>query len=182
MFVIAFIAGLIAVAIFLSNCLPPWQVWLALGLIIAGVIGLSFMPYYKRYKSRLTPPINKAELINAIAEAKMAIDEYVEFIKDLQQIDTSGNKDIRKETAVKIEGKYKTILSEYKKALNSFEKEILKAGTDYEVFVKPLLMLMNMAPLHQFGKWQSAGHDANYQYILDTYVKETIKKINAVSQ
>ena len=180
MFLIFFIGGVVGISGWLLKNVPPLYVWVCAITIIVGVIGLSFIPFYRRYKTRIAPPINKVELIRAIAEAKIAIDHYVEFIERLSQ--SYSSKDISKETAIRFEGKYKIILTEYEKALNSFEKEILIAGTDYEVFVKGLRIFMQMAPLHGTGKWKSKGQDSSYLSIIDSYVKETIKKINDISQ
>ncbi len=51
MFVLSFISGSIILGTWLSKNLPPWYVWLAIWLVIVGVIGLSFIPYIKRLKN-----------------------------------------------------------------------------------------------------------------------------------
>jgi len=45
---IAFLAGSIAVSIWLSRNLPPWYIWIGFIVVIVGVIWLSFLPYYRR--------------------------------------------------------------------------------------------------------------------------------------
>lgn len=45
---IAFIAGLILVAIWLQQHTPPWWVWIGFITAVLGVLMISFVPYYKR--------------------------------------------------------------------------------------------------------------------------------------
>jgi hypothetical protein len=65
MLLIAFIGGLIISGTWLSKNLPPWYVWLAIALIIIGVIGLSFIPYYKRLKAQKLSDITGRQNIRA---------------------------------------------------------------------------------------------------------------------
>lgn len=59
MYLVAFVSGSTALGIWVSKNFPPWYVWLGFVLVIIGIIGLSFMPYYNRIKRKLEIEVEK---------------------------------------------------------------------------------------------------------------------------
>jgi MFS family permease len=175
---IVFLGGVTGISIWLAKNLPPWWVWISAVAIIFGVICLSFIPYYKRYKSRIKPPINKVELINAIANAKKSIDNYCVFMNSMRKMEHSGdNKIFDKKEAGQLLEEFDKVSKEYQEALNSFDKQILIAGIDYEKLLNPLFMMMQLASMQHLGKWRIGQQDTDYLHAVDKYTKETMSKI-----
>ena len=86
MSLILFIGGITALAIWLSKNFPPLYVWLGAVSVVVGVIGLSFMPYYKRAKAS---PIDikkqpKLEVGEAIIEPSGIITVNIKPIKKMK--------------------------------------------------------------------------------------------------
>jgi len=53
MWLIAFMAGLVAVAIWFQQHFPPWYVWMGFAAVVFGSIMGSFIPYYRRSKTTI---------------------------------------------------------------------------------------------------------------------------------
>ncbi len=156
-------------------------------LAINYLIHLILAPYRQRNEARVLlkakpkPFIlaNREALLRTIAEARMATIGLVQHFEMLNRLGRENPNRID----IKAIGEMEKTQQRFNQACESFEKEILVAGSDYEPILKPLYLFMQTSAILN----ASPGNVSNrntimvYKSKLEELVNETRNKIDESS-
>jgi len=129
-------------------------------------------------KYRTKPLPNRAKLVEAIAEAKIAVVEYLEFYKGLK-VSKQGCYTVDIDSASALD----KVQERYKVALESMGKQIIVAGSDYEGLTKPLLSLMQSGKaILDTPTAKLADSILTFKSHLDKSIKQAVANIDILNQ
>ncbi|MFC1875588.1 hypothetical protein ACFLY3_05540 [Chloroflexota bacterium] len=169
----------------ISSWLPTWDWWvwviLILILVLLAVAEGSYRLNKKQQKeisdskerlaSQMKPLPNRKELMESIAEAKIAVVEYIK----LMEIREKTNASPVYIDALNVGDKEQ---ERYKVAIDELEKQITVAGSDYHPILKPLLLFIQSGGVMS----KSAKTILNFKYRLDKIIEKAIEDIDNLNQ
>jgi hypothetical protein len=121
---------------------------------------------------------NRDELLRTIAEARIATIEFVESVENLKEHDKQSPNLINTDICAAVD----KAQQRQKSALETMEKEILVAGSDYESILKPLYLFMQSSAILNASPTTNQGTILTYKYKLEEIITQTRNKIDELSQ
>ena len=130
-------------------------------------------------KTKPRPLTNREKLIEAIAEAGIAVVEYVELMEGLEKSRRQST-DVVNVDAIRAIHKRQ---ERYKVALESMEKQIAVAGSDYESLLKPLfLFIQSGEAILNASTSENKGSILNFKFRLDEVIRQAVDNIDELNQ
>jgi hypothetical protein len=149
---IPFAVGITFVLLWLGNVNPPIPLWIMIIIPFGAILFIivSFLAFHRvklerdearKAKGKIAPPTNREELLRTIAEAGTATIKTLEIVEGVKEWGKQ-NPSIMNIEALKL---VETTKQRQRNAYESYEKEILVAGSDWEPILKALKINMQIS-------------------------------------
>ncbi len=129
-------------------------------------------------QSKIKPLPNREKLIEAIAEARIAVVEYVELMDSLENWRRQHPHTVN----VDAMGMFDETQKRYKVALESMEKQITVAGSDYSSILEPLYLFIQSSAIINTSTTENAKTILNFKFRLDKVIRQTVDNIDKLNQ
>jgi len=190
--IIALITGLASFIIWAKNTTPPMPVW-TIVLIAGGAISfviVNFLAFNRvrierdKAKAELSkqpefiPLSNRDELLRVITEARIATIKFIEAVDNLKNWEKLHTNLVNVEAMSAID----EARQRQTKAYEAMEKEILVAGSDYELFLKPLYVFMQSSAILNASPTEQLSTILTYKLKLEEMITQVRNRITELSK
>ena len=126
--------------------------------------------------SNMKPLANRNKLIESIAETKIAAIEYIELRESWKKGNTNpvfvdainaGDREFKR----------------YKEALEAMDKQIMVAGGDYEVRIRPLFLFIQASEaILNASPTENEDTIITFKFYLENWIRQTVESIDRLNQ